>query len=1065
MHTKKIIVLLTVSLIFPLLVNAKRISINKNKVIYKKRRAHPLEQELARNKKGLTRNRTDFNDSLLVLLVEFQEDDNEKTTGNGKFKLEPDPDYKLSFGAPPHDRDYFAAQIEAVKYYWEAASLDYFNLKYDIYPRRGTAYTLPNKMAYYNPDTDDQSLKISRYEEYFSDSFTTADSTSPEIDFSRYSHYMLIHAGSDWQHDVLGDTPCDIPSFFIQVGESKEVYVDNGSVMIDHACNVPEGITQDIYEVDDGYFRGYGVVNGVYAHEFGHSLGMVDLYNTYIFKPEVGYFDIYDSGGSIAILGGEDEEGNLYELEGVLPALPGAWSRVLAWEDEFRDAGILKDINELSLDEPLSLTAAETYREADDKVENPYFIKIPLNEKEYILLENKNLDPDRDGGITFVANSDEGRVILYPSVTDSLLNTRTYEYDWLLPGWIDVYGNSYGGGILAWHINNEVIYDEGVVDSEGNFISNFENNTVNTRHSRRGVRVIEADGLNEIGSIDPYAYYLGTPWEYFFRWKPNFTESGLINHNNPWLANELWRPEFSSNTDPAMETQNGMPSIYSIYNISRPQPVMTFQMGLSLFNKTNKIKNDTSVFSPISRNFLSQPEIMTISPNQFSNNFNINYYARTNNNWQNLDFDNSFTVPKLPDLPITRFDYNNDGFKEYFICADSTLYITNNSPDAHMMETYPVNSEIIDTPIQVENKNSTYFLTTNKLNKIKNGELSSKDLTGTNITYNGNSIVVSNPAEKSLQFINHNETMEIEKEISIPGFDPEYIPVHYQDIDDSTHVITFVVNNKNQIFKIEENEKEMIFDASNYVSKPITQLSLGRFSDHENQTYLSFAGVSKVFAISFDGTHLDNFPLNLENKRIESKSSPRLIEFSDQIIALYKSSEQGYFAISQDGQYLASHSLFWDKSDNSDSFFYDSDQKTLYYSFKENTNLYSSIHQSEDFSSLKAVIWSSNKNGGLSLYQGRNESLPASGEKLNAYAFPNPSSGNNVTIRAENPQGFIKLKIYNVAGDLVFAEDSEPNNINKKDIDWDISNTASGVYFGIVKDKNTTKKIHIAIEK
>jgi hypothetical protein len=32
---------------------------------------------------------------------------------------------------------------------------------------------------------------------------------------------MIIHAGSDWQHDRMGDSPVDIPSFFIRVGKEK----------------------------------------------------------------------------------------------------------------------------------------------------------------------------------------------------------------------------------------------------------------------------------------------------------------------------------------------------------------------------------------------------------------------------------------------------------------------------------------------------------------------------------------------------------------------------------------------------------------------------------------------------------------------------------------------------------------------------------------------------------------------------------------------------------------------------------------------------------------------------
>jgi len=51
-------------------------------------------------------------------------------------------------------------------------------------------------------------------EEYFKTALETADSSDQEIDFARYGHYMIIHSGSDWQHDIMGDTPSDLPSFF-----------------------------------------------------------------------------------------------------------------------------------------------------------------------------------------------------------------------------------------------------------------------------------------------------------------------------------------------------------------------------------------------------------------------------------------------------------------------------------------------------------------------------------------------------------------------------------------------------------------------------------------------------------------------------------------------------------------------------------------------------------------------------------------------------------------------------------------------------------------------------------
>jgi len=116
------------------------------------RRIHPAEAYLRSRKVDRETTRTDNFNRLLVLLVDFQEDNDPGTTGNGKFMLEPDPDYPVSLDAPPHDYEFFTAHMEALKYYYLAASLGNYELEYDIYPRENDpkfAYTLPQRSPGY----------------------------------------------------------------------------------------------------------------------------------------------------------------------------------------------------------------------------------------------------------------------------------------------------------------------------------------------------------------------------------------------------------------------------------------------------------------------------------------------------------------------------------------------------------------------------------------------------------------------------------------------------------------------------------------------------------------------------------------------------------------------------------------------------------------------------------------------------------------------------------------------------------------------------------------------------
>ncbi|MCD6101552.1 MAG: hypothetical protein J7J77_00650, partial [Candidatus Cloacimonetes bacterium] len=447
-------------------------------------------------KKFLKRKGDEYEVNLLVLLVDFikEEPDNPKTTGNGKFNFS-DYDYFTdangeldsvrTIGSPPHDSTYFHQCIVAMQYYYQTASLGVLNsfdplqpvnFHFKIFPSKAdTAYHLPNEMAYYNPDTEDWNLKTERFTEYFKDAITSADTTSfpqtPDINFSEYNHIMLIHAGSDWQHDVFWDTPCDLPSFFISL-EDDSIAVTNSAgdtTYIKEAANVPETISQDFYK--SGHYQfGFGAPIAEMVHEFGHSLGFVDLYNTNNMYPAVGYWDIMDSGGMTAVISIDTivSPQDTIVIEGALPILPSVWSRLLIWENAFKNSG---KYVEVTSPKEILVDAAES-----PFTENPQFIKIPINDKEYFLLENRETDIDGDGTTGIKLDDVIGRVPLYPADTTSWLPNN--EYDFMLPTYDPYLEAETNGGLCIWHIDDYVIYDE-IVYVDGKPYSRFEANAVN----------------------------------------------------------------------------------------------------------------------------------------------------------------------------------------------------------------------------------------------------------------------------------------------------------------------------------------------------------------------------------------------------------------------------------------------------------------------------------------------------------------------------------------------------------------------------------------------------------
>ena len=1020
------------------------------------RKIHPLENFLSANKKRtISPKRSENFEKLLVLLIDFpmEEPDDPQTTGNGKFIQDP-AGYNISLGRPPHDYEYFTAHLEALRYYYLAASLEAYELEYDIFPAPErdssfTAYTLPNEMAYYHPVGASDDLMISRFEEYFTDCFTIADEDE-NIDFSQYEHFMFIHAGSDWQHDIFGDTPSDIPSFFIQVGDGKEVYVTDGSdsteVIIDHASNVPEMITQDIEIYTDGSYSeiyNYGVINAVMAHEFGHSLGFVDLYNTRNFSPAVGYWDIMDSGGSslVGLKVVENGDVSAFFMEGIFPSLPGAWTRILVWEDYFREHDILKDISELNFNEDIEIQPAE--KKLDFYSDNLHFIKIPLNEDEYLLLENRQVDPDGDGGAMIKTDLDQ-RVVLYPTYLGSS-DEPNCEYDCLLPGWEWEWQpteyRSLGGGIVIWHIDEKILYEN----------NNFENNSVNISRSRRAVKIIEADNIDDIGN--PYSmYWRGTVYEPFYKYKPVLDENGLFIEWMDYSGSATFNDSISATTHPPLFTNDGNPSFFSIYNISsydiEPdlERVMSIKFGTQFFDDTKKIAEFDSLFAigqfGISEDLPTFPvysdsgvEFFSIVEDSVLNHFGIT-----------VQFDLEVTQPILP------ADYSGNGNDEYLFVSENTLnLLTPENPTNPNI----FSSEIVDAPIFIDE--SDIFIVPTKNNLFINQD--SLPIPNAKLAFNGNKIVAASAG--NIYLINPSNPDEYDI-INFSDYDSDYSPVCYQDNLLPEYNATFIQGKNGEIYKVQDGSAEKIFNLYPYTSEHPTQLAIGDFLD-DGQVYLVFGAENRIFAIILDGTLAPGFPVYLEDKIIKPGTFPRIIKFYGEQFLLFEEENQGYLAINSEGKIEPFFSIFWDKSNLNNYFFWDESSEKLYFIYCDNeSKLFASYLENI---SENPLIWNGFRNNKFSLFEGEIDYQPIDDNKLTAFAFPNPSKKGEVRIRVLNAKHNIKLKIFDIAGNIIqkVSVEKSPNDV--QDIIWNSSKISSGVYFGIVKSGQEMKKIPIAIEK
>lgn len=432
--------------------------------------------------------------------------DPRKISGNGgRFDLR-DMRKEVPIDPPPHDRKYFKKHLEALSLYFEAMSYGQIMVEGEVFPLQDdSAYVLPD-VGVYNPGGSVWTWTLEGLEQFFKDAIMIADK-DPSFEFKDYDAVIIFHAGSDWQNDILGDSPYDIPSYFISLTDS--VAVDDSTHFIVDGSVVPETTSQD------GFFNG---LNGVIAHEFGHQLGLPDLYDSWRGISVVGYWDLMDYGSGVGVVVADTSTGKEYYVTGIIPGSLSAWSRMqLGW--------IQPDtvINGTCSLEAIGLQSCDPKKRA---------VVVPISSREYFLVENRQGDLDGDNSCWALADTEDSTfVIMAPA--DSLRNPN-YEYDFLLPG----------SGLLIWHIDDQWI----------KWFTPYD--LVNAFPQRRGVTLVEADGIPDL--IDPRSiYYLGSPYDPFYK------------GNNDRLGDDTY---------PNSRSQTGCHTHIEISDISYPGLEMSFQV-------------------------------------------------------------------------------------------------------------------------------------------------------------------------------------------------------------------------------------------------------------------------------------------------------------------------------------------------------------------------------------------------------------------------------------------------------------------------------------------------------
>lgn len=495
--------------------------------------------------------RPDVPDTLhtLAIMVQFQPDDDSRTTGNGQFDLSAGDNSILN--PPPHDAEYFEYHLEFARRYYKEVSDGRLTIEYTVWDQ---IFTLSEVMGAYSPRTPGDFTEIGNL---FEEAWEVASSEAPEIPFDEFDTFVIFHAGVGRDIDLTSiygfdPTPLDIPSLYLGPQGLKRIFgedyegVETGpdGFRITNSMILPETQNRELDLVTGTQLLQLGM-NGLVCAMYGSRLGLPDLFNTDTGRSGIGRFGLMDGQA-------------IFSFFGIFPPELSAWEKYhLGWIEPFT---VPPGQNTYEL-------SAVTFRVPGS------VLRVPINEREYYLVENRHRNPYGAGQtLTLIQNGEE---VFYSverdkpgfnafdisDITGVVLDASVY--DWSLPGaYIEADNIFYDGGIVIWHIDERIIADR------------IGENRINADIENRGIRVIEADGSQDIGR------------EYQFPQPGAGSEDGT--QFDFWYQGNpapIYQNRFDAYTIPPSISNTGAPSNVAMYDFSGRNPVMsiTVQIGSDAF--------------------------------------------------------------------------------------------------------------------------------------------------------------------------------------------------------------------------------------------------------------------------------------------------------------------------------------------------------------------------------------------------------------------------------------------------------------------------------------------------
>ncbi|MEA1986232.1 MAG: T9SS type A sorting domain-containing protein [Candidatus Marinimicrobia bacterium] len=465
----------------------------------------------------------------VVVRVEFQEDNESVTSGNGKFLQDweaGDTSYVLD--PVPHNRQYFKSHLKAINHYWStvtkgAYSVDTSNSQ--ILPNTNNAYILSNQIRYYNPASDKDSVDY-KLAEFVYDAIKLVSDAGDYP--SNQSEFIIYHAGVGQDFDFSGmfdPTPYDMPSFyfdrnFLQQYLPADKYSELVSVGLEKGIVVPE--MQNQLDINIG-------LHGTEILLTGYLIGLPALYDTETGRSKAGVFGLMDQGSNNA--------------NGLIPIKPSAFERIL-----------------LGIQEPIILDESGEYDFCEDEI-----YQIPINSTESFLVEYR-----KNSGIFFdslySAKGYETYVEALNYVDSANIVNVNIDENGVVIGVDDYDLTLQTDGLLIWHLNNPFYeFNETSDNPNGNEIPML--------------RLEEADGGHDIGkNYGTLSGSVNNGWKWDMWFEGN---EGYADNNSTSMR-------FTDTSNPNTRTFTNISSGVSLTNFQFAEDTISVTLNFSQSDKSSE---------------------------------------------------------------------------------------------------------------------------------------------------------------------------------------------------------------------------------------------------------------------------------------------------------------------------------------------------------------------------------------------------------------------------------------------------------------------------------------------